>query len=103
LILGFGKAPVKEYLDLMITEDWYWCILLLELFDFVNLASSSYKDKTYEKIIGNWNEFINCLPSDKDKQLLLAIISKCYYKYQKALKTNGCSNHELSAGLLMSI
>jgi hypothetical protein len=60
------------------------------------------EDKTYGKIINNWNDFIGCLPDD-DKQLLLKIISKCYYKYQKALKTNGCSNHELSAGLLMSI
>jgi hypothetical protein len=74
------------------------------IIDFINPDSSSHlQDKTYNKIISNSCEFINCLPSDKDKQALLKIMSKCYYKYQKALKTNGCLDHELSAGLLMSI
>jgi hypothetical protein len=60
------------------------------------------EDKTYNKIINNWNDFIGCLPDD-DEQLLLKIISKCYYKYQKALKAYGISDYELSNGLLMSI
>jgi hypothetical protein len=56
----------------------------------------------YSKIISNWNEFIECLP-EEDKQLLLAIMSKCYFKYQKAIKAYGLSDFELYTALLMSI
>jgi hypothetical protein len=56
----------------------------------------------YSKIISNWNEFIECLP-EEDKQLLLAILSKCYFKYQKAIKAYGLSDFELYTALLMSI
>ena len=74
------------------------------MFDFINLASSSHlEDKTYDKIISNWNEFIDSLPSEEDKQLFLKIISKCYFKYQKSIKVYGISDFELSTGLLMSI
>ncbi len=56
----------------------------------------------YNKIISNWNEFIECLP-EEDKQLLLAIMSKCYFKYQKSIKAYGLSDFELYTALLMSI
>jgi hypothetical protein len=59
-------------------------------------------DKTYNKIISNWNEFIDCLPCE-DKQLLLAIMSKCYFKYQKSIKAYGISDYDLYTALLMSI
>jgi hypothetical protein len=75
----------------------------LDLFDFINLASPSHMDdKTYNKIISNWNEFIDCLPCE-DKQLLLAIMSKCYFKYQKSIKAYGISDYDLYTALLMSI
>jgi hypothetical protein len=61
------------------------------------------KDSTYDKIISKWNEFIDCLPSEEDKQLLLGIMSKCYFKYQKAMKAYGLSDFELYTALLMSI
>jgi hypothetical protein len=59
------------------------------------------EDKTYDKIISNWNEFIGCLPDD-DKQLFLKIMSKCYFKYQKAIIAYGLSDFELSNGLVCS-
>jgi hypothetical protein len=59
------------------------------------------RDRTYNKIISNWNEFINRLLHE-DKQLLLEI-SKCYFKYQKAIEVYGISDYDLSNGLLMSI
>ena len=46
---------------------------------------------------------LNCLPSDEDKQLLLGIMSKCYFKYQKSIKAYGLSDFELYNALLMSI
>jgi hypothetical protein len=74
------------------------------LFDFINLASPSHMDdKTYNKIISNWNEFIDCLPSEEDKQLLLELISKSCFKQQKSIKAYGLSHFELSNGLLLPI
>jgi hypothetical protein len=62
----------------------------LDLFDFINPDSSSHlQDKTYDKIIDNWNDFIGCVPSDDDEQLLLKIKSNCYFKYQKSIKAYG--------------
>jgi hypothetical protein len=76
----------------------------LDLFDFIDLASSSHiEDSTYNKIIGNWSEFIGCLPDDEDKQLFLKIMSICYFKYQKAIVAYGISDYDLSNGLLLSI
>jgi hypothetical protein len=76
----------------------------LDLFDFINLASPSHMDdKTYNKIISNWNEFIDCLPSEEDKQLLLELISKSCFKQQKSIKAYGLSHFELSNGLLLPI
>lgn len=43
-----------------------------------------------------------CL-SDDDKQVLLKVISKCYFKYQKSIKAYGLSDFELYTALLMSI
>ncbi len=43
-----------------------------------------------------------CL-SDDDKQLLLKVIRKCYFKYQKSIKAYGLSDFELYTALLMSI
>jgi hypothetical protein len=76
----------------------------LDLFDFFDLSSSSsIEDSTYNKIVRNWNEFIDCLPSEEEKQLLLRIMSKCYFKYHKSIKAYGLSDFELYAALLMSI
>jgi hypothetical protein len=76
----------------------------LDLFDFIDLASSSHiEESTYKKIISNWNDFIECIPDDEDKQLFLKIMRKCYFKYQKSMKAYGVSDYELSNGLFMSI
>jgi hypothetical protein len=74
------------------------------LFDFIDLASSSHiEDNIYSKIIRNWNEFIDGLPSKEDKQLILKIMSKCYFKYQKSIKAYGLSDFDIYTALLMSI
>ena len=73
----------------------------MDLFDFIDLASHK-EDSTYSKIISNWNEFIDGLPSE-DKQILLEIMSKCYFKHQKSIKAHGLSDYELYTTLLMSI
>ncbi len=77
----------------------------MDLFDFIDLASSSKdieEDETYNKIISNWSRFIDCLQC-KDRHLLLELVSKSYFKYQKPIKVYGLSDFELYIALLMSI
>jgi hypothetical protein len=76
----------------------------LDLFDYIpqNRPLTTAKDKTFDKVISNWEVFINCLDDD-DKQLVLKIISKCYFKYQDSIQANTNSGFELSTRILMSI
>ena len=78
----------------------------MDLFDYISQYQSSplsIKDKTYDKIIGHLDEFIKTLP-EKDKQILLQVISKSYLKYQDSItKGNGNSIFELIKNLLMAI
>jgi hypothetical protein len=77
----------------------------LDLFDYIpqNQSLMTAKDKTFDKIISNWDVFINCLDDDDDKQLVLKIKSKCYFKYQDSIKANTNSDFELNTRILMSI
>lgn len=52
--------------------------------------------------MGRWKGFADSLPAE-DRQLLLKTLSECYRKYEKAIKTCGESETELTNGLLMSI
>ena len=76
----------------------------MDLFDYIpqNQSLTTAKDKTFDKIISNWDVFINCLDDD-DKQLVKKIISKCYFKYQDSIKANTNSGFELSPRILISI
>jgi len=79
----------------------------LDLFDYIShyepTTTTSYvRDKTYNKIISDLNEFIKSL-SDQDKQLLIQITSKCYFKYQDSINVNGTYGFELNMGLLIVI
>ena len=59
--------------------------------------------KTYNKIVDPLDEFINSL-SEKEKQLLLQTISKCYLKYQDSIiKYNRDSIFELNIRFLMAM
>jgi hypothetical protein len=75
-----------------------------DLFDFINLASSSHlQDNTYSKINSNWSEFIDCPSSYYGKQLFSKIISKRYSKHHESIKVYKKSDYELTDGLLKSI
>ena len=78
----------------------------MDLFDYIShyepTTTSYVRDKAYNKIISDLEEFIKSL-SDQDKQLLIQITSKCYFKYQESIKANGTSGFELNMGLLMAI
>jgi len=77
----------------------------LDLIDYFpeNQSSFSLEDKTYDKIVNHLNKFLKNMP-EKDKQLLLQTISKCYLKYQDSIiKDNGKSIFELNIKLLMAL
>jgi hypothetical protein len=78
----------------------------LDLFDYISENQSSplfVKDNTYDKIVNHLDEFINSLP-ERDQQLLLQTISKCYLKYQDSIiKDNGDSIFDLNIRLLMAM
>ena len=62
------------------------------------------KDGTYDKIVGDLNEFIKSLP-ENDKQILLQVINKSYLKYQNSItkEDEGNSIYELIIKLFIAI
>jgi hypothetical protein len=77
----------------------------LDLFDYFSqsqLSSLSVKDETYDKITDHLDEFLKNM-SEKDNQLLIQTLRKCYLKYQDSIKTNANSRLELNTRMLMSI
>jgi hypothetical protein len=77
----------------------------LDLIDYISqseLTTTLVKDKFYDKILIDLDEFLKNL-TEKDKQLISQTISKCYLKYQDSIKANGTSGFELNRGLLMSL
>jgi hypothetical protein len=77
----------------------------LDLFDYFSqsqLSSLSVKDETYDKITDHLDEFLKNI-SEKDNQLLIQTLRKCYLKYQDSIKTNANSRLELITRMLMSI
>ena len=79
----------------------------MDLYDYFSQSQSSplsIKDKTYDKIISHLDGFIKSLPDEKDKQILLQVISKSYLKYQDSItKGNGNSIFEININLLMAM
>ncbi|MDQ3083457.1 MAG: hypothetical protein M3Q77_01420 [Thermoproteota archaeon] len=61
------------------------------------------KDETYKRIIKKLDDFMTRLPSPKDKELLLGMISEAYYKHHKAIQTKSESDTELLLSTLMAI
>jgi hypothetical protein len=78
----------------------------LDLFDHISENQSSplfVKDKTYDKIVDHLDDFVKSLP-EKDKQILLQIISRCYLKYRDSIiKGSGRSIFELNIKLLLAM
>ncbi|MBA3749610.1 MAG: hypothetical protein H0X03_01700 [Nitrosopumilus sp.] len=78
----------------------------MDLIDYFNETSSAagppLKDKTYDKIISYFSNFIDNLENE-DKQLLLKIISKSYYRNQESIKAHEDCDYNLINGMLMSI
>ena len=76
----------------------------MDLFDYIAQSQplTTANDKTFDKIISNWDAFINCLDDD-DKQFILKITSKWYFKYKDSIKVNANSDFELNTRRVMSI
>jgi hypothetical protein len=77
----------------------------MDLMDYFSQYQSSplpVKDKTYDKIGDHLDEFMKNMP-EKDKQILLQVISKSYLKFQDSIKNNGNSVFEFNIKLLMAM
>ena len=59
-------------------------------------------DKNHNKIIKKLNNITEGL-SSADKELLLKLINKVYYKYQKSIQTKSESDTELMISTIMAL
>jgi hypothetical protein len=66
-------------------------------------ASETPKDKAYQSIMQRLNRFIEALPTEADKLLLLNMISECYHKYNKAIKAKERDDPSLIMPLIMAL
>ncbi|KAA2281169.1 hypothetical protein [Candidatus Nitrosocosmicus sp. SS] len=60
-------------------------------------------DETYQRIIKQLNPFISNLNSEEDKQLILKMLSTCYHRYYKSIKTRSQHDIELMYSTMMAL
>jgi hypothetical protein len=65
--------------------------------------SETPQDKTYQSIMRRLNNFMECLPTEADKQLLSNMISDCYCKYNEAINAKEKDDPSLIMPLVMSL
>lgn len=74
------------------------------MYRYIDASDNSHliKDKTYNRIKNNLDDFMTSFPSSKDKELLFEMVSKVYYKRHKAIQTKSESDTELLLSTLMA-
>ncbi len=65
--------------------------------------SETPKDKDYQKIMEQLDGFMEHLPSEEDRQLLSRMVSECYYKYGKSIKSMENDDPSLMTPLIMAM
>ena len=66
-------------------------------------GSETPQDKTIQSIMRRLNRFMECLPTEADKQLLSNMISDCYCKYNEAINAKEKDDPSLIMPLVMSL
>jgi hypothetical protein len=66
-------------------------------------GSETPQDKTIQSIMRRLNSFMECLPTEADKQLLSNMISDCYCKYNEAINAKEKDDPSLIMPLVMSL
>jgi hypothetical protein len=74
------------------------------MYRYIEASDNSHliKDKTYNRIKNNLDNFMTSFRSSKDKELLLKMVSKVYYKRHKAIQTKSESDTELLLSTLIA-
>ena len=74
------------------------------MYRYIEASDNSHliKDKTYNRIKNNLDDFMTSFPSSKDKELLFKMASKVYYKRHKAIQTKSESDTELLLSTLIA-
>lgn len=61
------------------------------------------KNKDYQKIKGQLDDLMEHLPSEKDKQILLRMVSECYHKHCESIKSMEKDDPSLIIPLIMAL
>jgi hypothetical protein len=61
------------------------------------------KDNAYQSIMQRLSSFMECLPTEADRRLLLNMISECYCKYNEAIKSKEKDDPSLVMPLVMAL
>ncbi len=61
------------------------------------------KDKTYQKIMEQLDDFMEHLPSGGDRQLLKRMVSDCCDKHYEPIKSMECDDPSLMTPLIMAL
>lgn len=74
------------------------------MFRYLDISDDSFlqKDKDYNRILKKLKIFTEGLQST-DKELVLKMINRIYYKYHKSILTNSESDTELFLSTLMAL
>jgi hypothetical protein len=65
--------------------------------------SETPKDKTYQKIISQFNRFMEHLTSEEDRQLLSKMVSDSYHKHHKSIMAMESDDPSLVTPLIMAL
>jgi hypothetical protein len=75
------------------------------MYRYIDSSDDSFlqNDEIYQRIMKQLNPFISNLKSGEDEQLMLKMISECYQKYHKSIKTRSQSDTELMLSTIMAL
>ncbi len=65
--------------------------------------SETPKDKTYQKIMEQLNDFMEHLPSEEDRHLLSKMVSNSYCKHYEAIKSMENDDPSLFTPLIIAL
>jgi len=75
------------------------------MFKYLDNSDSSHLqcDDVYKTIMRKLNDFIDYLPSSKDKELLLKMVNEVYYKRYKSIGDKSESDTEVMLSMIMAL
>ena len=66
-------------------------------------SDETLKDKTYQRVMGQFSIHMEHLPAEEDRQLLSKMVSECYHKYHKSIMAKEKDDPSLMMPLVMAL